>query len=95
MHIPRLKSVRAMKTPAEVAFLREASEGVESAMVATFAETQPGMTKFEVENLIHVREVEQGLGYDYAFIMIDADTNPEPIRAAGHRRRQDAAGLRR
>jgi Xaa-Pro aminopeptidase len=73
-----LETVRAIKTPAEVALLREASERVESAMVATFAETRPGMTKFEVENLVHVREVERGLGYDYAFIVIDADTNPNP-----------------
>jgi Xaa-Pro aminopeptidase len=73
-----LESMRAVKTPAEIALLRKASEGVEAAMVATFAETQPGLTKFEVENLIHVREVEQGLGYEYAFITIDADTNPNP-----------------
>jgi Xaa-Pro aminopeptidase len=73
-----LESMRAVKTPAEITLLRKASEGVEAAMVSTFAETQPGMTKFEVENLIHVREVQQGLGYDYAFITIDDDTNPNP-----------------
>jgi Xaa-Pro aminopeptidase len=90
-----LESMRAVKTPAEIALLRKASEGVEAAMVATFAETHPGMTKFEVENLIHVREVQQGLGYEYAFIAIGTDTNPNPsgqVVAAGDKMLLDSGG---
>jgi Xaa-Pro aminopeptidase len=73
-----LEGLRSIKTPGELTILREASERIEASMVATFAQTRPGMTKHDLINLLRLNEVKRGLNYDYAFICIDNDTNPNP-----------------
>jgi Xaa-Pro aminopeptidase len=73
-----LEGLRMIKTPSEIDLLREASERIEAAMVASFASARPGMTKNEFLRIVQVNEVHRGLDYDYAFVSIDTVRNPNP-----------------
>lgn len=73
-----LELLRAVKTPAELALLREASEKVEQAMVATFARHAPGATKTEILATLREEEIARGLEFEYALINIGTDFNRAP-----------------
>jgi Xaa-Pro aminopeptidase len=90
-----LEKLRMIKTPAEIDLLREASERIEASMVATFAQARPGMTKQELIKVLKLNEVQRDLDFDYAFICMDEDTNPNPsLQAfkAGGRAMLDSGG---
>lgn len=65
---PLLEELRLIKRPDELALLKEASEGVVAAMLATYARAVPGMTTQEVVVLLQEEEVKRGLAFDYCLI---------------------------
>lgn len=96
-----LELLRAVKTPAELAILREASEKVEAAMVATFARHGAGATKNQIIATLRREEIARGLEFEYALVNIGTAFNrapsDQPWRAggAGARLGRQLPGLQR
>lgn len=70
-----LERLRGCKTPAELDLLREASERVVAAMIDTFADVRPGMTKRDLVDLLRQKEFERGLTFEYCLITAGASLN--------------------
>jgi Xaa-Pro aminopeptidase len=84
-HFP-LERLRARKTPAELAALREASERVVAAMLATFGGIRPGMTKRAMVDLLRREEVARDLTFEYCLNTAGRSLNRAPsdqVLAAG------------
>jgi Xaa-Pro aminopeptidase len=73
-----LERLRARKSAAELALLREASDRVVAAMLATFDACRPGMTKSQLVETLRQEEVKRGLTFDYCLITVGTDTNRAP-----------------
>lgn len=73
-----LERLRAVKTPLEIAMLREASEGVVEAMLATFAACEPGMSKAHMVERLRLEEVRRGLTFEYCLVTAGASLNRAP-----------------
>jgi Xaa-Pro aminopeptidase len=73
-----LERLRAVKTADELKLIREASERVIEAMVATFASCRPGMTKKDLTNRLRQEEVERGLSFDYCLLTAGTGLNRSP-----------------
>ncbi len=73
-----LERLRARKTPEEIGLLREASERVVDAMLATFAQVKPGMAKHEVAEALRREEVSRGLVFDYLLHTAGTSLNRAP-----------------
>jgi Xaa-Pro aminopeptidase len=73
-----LERLRARKTPAELALLKEASERVVAAMQATFAAAKPGMTKHDVVAQLRREETNRGLNFEYCLISAGTSLNRAP-----------------
>lgn len=73
-----LERLRAVKSPAELEQIRQASERVVDAMIATFKLCAPGMTKHDV--VAHLRREEQSrdLVYEYCLIAAGISHNRAP-----------------
>jgi Xaa-Pro aminopeptidase len=76
-HFP-LERLRARKTPAELALLREASDKVVAAMLAVMARHGPGSTKLELTEALRREEVERGLAFEYCLITAGKSLNRAP-----------------
>ena len=76
-HFP-LERLRAVKTALELARIRQASERVMAAMLATFASLAPGMTKHEVVRTLRRHELERDLVFEYCLISAGASLNRSP-----------------
>ncbi len=70
-----LEKLRAVKTPAELALLRKASEQITEAMQATFAAVGEGATKHEIIERLRQEETERGLSFDYCLIAMGKSHN--------------------
>ncbi len=84
-HMP-LERLRAVKRPEELTLIREASEQVIDAMLATFAQMHPGMTKRALSDLLREEEHARGLSFDYCLITAGTGFNRAPssqVIAAG------------
>ena len=84
-HMP-LERLRAVKRPDELQLIREASEQVIDAMLATFAQMHPGMTKRALSDLLREEEHARGLTFDYCLITAGTSFNRAPsdqVVAAG------------
>ena len=73
-----LERLRAVKTPAELAKLREASERITDAMLATIAWAREGTTKAETIERLRREEVGRGLHFDYCLLTLGASHNRAP-----------------
>jgi Xaa-Pro aminopeptidase len=74
-----LERLRARKTPDEIGYLRESSQRVVSAMVATFQQhCVPGATKLEVVEALRREEVNRGLVFDYCLMTAGTSLNRAP-----------------
>jgi Xaa-Pro aminopeptidase len=73
-----LERLRAVKTPEELEFLREASERIVESMQATFAACAPGMTKHEVVDRLRREEVGRHLTFEYCLISAGTSHNRAP-----------------
>jgi Xaa-Pro aminopeptidase len=73
-----LERLRAVKTPAELAKLRKASELVIEAMLEVIATHGPGHTKQEISDALRVAEVKRGLTFEYCLLAAGASHNRAP-----------------
>jgi Xaa-Pro aminopeptidase len=73
-----LERLRAIKSPAEIEMLRQASERVVDSMLATLRDCAPGKTKHEFVETLRREEVNRGLGFDYCLITAGASHNRAP-----------------
>jgi Xaa-Pro aminopeptidase len=76
-HLP-LERLRAVKTPTELALIREASERVVAAMLATFSACSAGQTKRDVTDRLRQEERHRGLNYEYCLITAGTSANRAP-----------------
>src|SRR5690606_5223343 len=56
-----MESLRALKTPSELARLRSASERIEQSMIETFASIRPGQSRAQIVETLRQRQVSRGL----------------------------------
>ena len=73
-----LERFRAVKTPEELTYLREASERVVDSMLAVMANHGPGHTKREITEALRREEVQRGLQFEYCLITAGTSTNRAP-----------------
>jgi Xaa-Pro aminopeptidase len=73
-----MERLRALKTPAEIALLTEASERVVSAMQTVFSSFGPGATKTELFNAMKLEEVKRGMTFEYCLLTAGASHNRSP-----------------
>ncbi|MBX9648879.1 MAG: Xaa-Pro peptidase family protein [Xanthobacteraceae bacterium] len=73
-----LERLRAVKSPAELELIREASERVVDSMMATFAACTPGMTKNDVVAQLRREEQQRDLVFEYCLIAAGRSHNRAP-----------------
>jgi Xaa-Pro aminopeptidase len=73
-----LERMRAIKTPAELSQLREASERITDAMLATIGWAREGTTKAEIIERLRREETERGLHFDYCLLTLGTSHNRAP-----------------
>lgn len=70
-----LEQMRAIKTPAELALLRQSSELITDAMLATIEAAQAGWTKARIIEELRQQETKRGLHFDYCLLTLGASHN--------------------
>ncbi|WCB94971.1 hypothetical protein DSM104299_03711 [Baekduia alba] len=75
-----LDELRAVKTPGELAVMRDASEAVVDAMLATFAALAPGATTAQAAERLRLEQTRRGLVYDYALVAAGPHLGRAPTR---------------
>jgi Xaa-Pro aminopeptidase len=70
-----MENLRAVKTPAELAILREASERITKAMQATIAGSGAGDTKHQIIERLRQEETALGLQFDYCLLTLGDSHN--------------------
>lgn len=70
-----LEAMRAIKTPAELAQLRLASDLITEAMAATMAIAREGSTKAEIIEELRRQETLRGLHFDYCLLTLGSSHN--------------------
>jgi Xaa-Pro aminopeptidase len=73
-----LERLRLRKSPQELAMLKDSSEKVIDAMLATIAQHGPGSTKAEITETLRREEVNRGLTFEYCLIAAGASHNRAP-----------------
>lgn len=73
-----MESLRALKTPSELARLRSASERIEQSMIETFASIRPGQSRAQIVETLRQRQVSRGLIYEYCLIATGRSLNRSP-----------------
>ena len=73
-----LERLRAVKSPAELARLKIASERVTESMLSVIAGHGAGTTKRELTEALRVAEVERGLTFEYCLLACGASHNRAP-----------------
>ncbi|MEJ0076784.1 MAG: Xaa-Pro peptidase family protein [Alphaproteobacteria bacterium] len=73
-----LERQRLRKSPQELAMLKESSEKVIDAMLATIAQHGPGSTKAEITETLRREEVNRGLTFEYCLIAAGNSHNRAP-----------------
>ncbi|MEP5728641.1 MAG: Xaa-Pro peptidase family protein [Sulfitobacter sp.] len=79
---PVLENLRAVKTPAELALLREASEKITASMQATIAASGAGSTKHEIIETLRREETNRGMHFEYCLLALGASHNRTPSSQA-------------
>ena len=73
-----IELLRACKSPAELAKLKKASEGVIAAIVTTFDHHGPGATKNDLIESVRGEEMRRGLNFEYCLASIGRSFNRSP-----------------
>src|ERR1700755_2097217 len=73
-----LERLRAVKSPAELAKLKKASELVTDSMLEVIAKHGPGTTKRELFEALRIAEVQRGLTFEYCLLDCGASHNRAP-----------------
>ena len=77
-----LERLRAVKTPVELAKLRECSERITDAMLAVIGWAREGTSKAAIIERLRREEVERGLHFDYCLLTLGASHNRAPSEQA-------------
>ncbi|MGE0007170.1 MAG: M24 family metallopeptidase [Parvibaculaceae bacterium] len=80
-----LERLRAVKTPEELALLRQASEGVVGSMLSVMGAHGPGASKRQLTEALRLEEVGRGLTFEYCLITVGASHNRSPSSATWNR----------
>ncbi|MCR9138667.1 MAG: Xaa-Pro peptidase family protein [Alphaproteobacteria bacterium] len=80
-----LEDLRAIKSPAELAVLKDASERITDSMQATIAGSGSGDTKFDIIERLRREETNRGLQFEYCLLTLGASHN----RAASEQKWND------
>jgi len=70
-----LERLRAVKTPAERALMKRASEAISDAMQATIAASGEGSSKFDIIERLRREETARGLQFEYCLLTLGASHN--------------------
>ncbi|MBW8639756.1 Xaa-Pro peptidase family protein [Hoeflea sp. WL0058] len=70
-----LERLRAVKTPAELALLKDASERIGQSMQATITASREGSTKHEIIERLRQEETGRGLQFEYVLLTLGASHN--------------------
>ncbi|WP_121068428.1 M24 family metallopeptidase [Chachezhania antarctica] len=70
-----MERLRAVKTPAELALLKEASQRITDSMQATIAAARTGSTKHEIIDRLRREETGRGLQFEYCLLTLGASHN--------------------
>ena len=70
-----MEQMRAIKTPSELALLRQASELITDSMIATIGVAQAGWTKAQIIEELRQQETRRGLHFDYCLLTLGASHN--------------------
>ena len=70
-----LEQMRAIKTPAELDLLRQASERITESMLATMTAAGEGWTKHRILEELRRQETQRGLHFDYCLLTLGASHN--------------------
>jgi len=70
-----LEEMRAIKTPGELALLRQASELITQSMLATIGAAQEGWSKARIIEELRRQETSRGLHFDYCLLTLGASHN--------------------
>jgi Xaa-Pro aminopeptidase len=70
-----LEQMRAIKTPAELDLLRQASERITDSMWATMTAADEGWTKHRILEELRRQETQRGLHFDYCLLTLGASHN--------------------
>ena len=73
-----LEALRAVKSPAELALVREASQKIIDSMLATFDGAVPGETKAEIAERFRREQTARGLAFDYVLVAAAPSLNRAP-----------------
>ncbi len=73
-----LEFLRAIKSPAELELVKEASEKVVDSMLAVFSAYGPGSTKNELVDALRREEQDRGLKFEYCLTNVGTDFNRSP-----------------
>lgn len=76
-HFP-LERLRAIKRADELVLIKEASERVVDAIIATFEHVRPGITKRELVGRLREEEHARSLNFDYCLISVGSGFNRAP-----------------
>jgi Xaa-Pro aminopeptidase len=77
-----LEQMRAIKTPAELDLLRQASELITDSMMATMTAAGEGWTKHRIIEELRRQETQRGLHFDYCLLTLGASHNRAGSRQA-------------
>jgi Xaa-Pro aminopeptidase len=73
-----LETLRGVKSEAELALVRTASERIIASMLATFAGVRPGMSKAEIVEEFRRQQTARGLVFDYCLVAVGPGFNRAP-----------------
>jgi Xaa-Pro aminopeptidase len=73
-----LEELRAVKSPEELRYLREASDKVVDAMLTVMAGHGPGTSTRKLADALRLEEVQRGLEFDYCLVTAGASLNRAP-----------------
>jgi Xaa-Pro aminopeptidase len=73
-----LERLRAVKSPAELAKLKKASELVTASMLEVIGRHGPGTTKRELFDALRIAEVQRGLTFEYCLLACGSSHNRAP-----------------
>jgi Xaa-Pro aminopeptidase len=73
-----LERLRAVKSPAELAKLKKASELVTESMLEVIGRHGPGTTKRELFDALRIAEVQRGLTFEYCLLACGSSHNRAP-----------------
>jgi len=80
-----LDELRAVKSAAELALLKEAADGIVAAMVTTMASALPGVTTHELADRLRAEEEARGLDFEYRLAATGTSLNRAPSTATWER----------